>query len=488
MDAIDANFHHLGEVFCSTLSSCTGRELSLHTYSGSDGSPSGFRTEVPMSGWSAGFFFWRYPQGLKGVYHLLECRVQFPGVREMVFPFYNVLHQVAPRDFRCCCLSQISTEAEMADSVRWLWSVVSSREKEITELAQNPAPLVQRQREEIREYYQEDIFAACSDVISQHGNSPDWKSAARKRLHLQLSGWYTQFHARLTGPVYGAFLTGRFQQALPIFHKGPLLSEYEVALAAYMTTHSVLEDQVLPEGLLSMMLNHPKTAPAPSRSGSPSQQGTARPQLAVSNGFILKNVLLAGLLQFPFWALFFILLYIMDCQWAGQGMAAVLGHHWEDPILGGFLVAFSTSFLLLPEVLQRRSRKSPDKERMLAVAEHYRAPQIVKLFQGFRMAAVTLTTIYLFFSAYTGLALSEYGLYDRSSLGDTTGVYYPYSSVECVRYRASGSVLPETDYEIVLSNGETLLLGENFGISTSAFEEKGLPLFEAAGVPLEKEG
>ena len=483
MDAIDANFHHLGEVFCSTLSSCSGKELNLHPYSGSDGSPSGFRAEVPMDGWSAGFFFWRYPQGLKGVFHLLECRVRFPGVRDMVFPFYNVLHQVAPRDFRCCCLSQISTEQEMTDSVRWLWSVVSSREQEITALAADPSPLVRRQREEISDYYQEDIFSACSDVISQHDNSPDWKAAARKRLHLQLSGWYSQFHARLTGPVYAAFLTGRFQQALPVFHKGPLLSEYEVALAAYMTTHTTLEEQVLSEGLTYMMLNHPKTAPA-----SASGNQAARPQSSVSNGFLLKNALLAGLIQMPFWSLFFYFLYLLVCRWAGQGMAVVLGHHWEDPILGGFLVSFTTSFLLLPEVLQWRSRKSSDKERMLAVAEHYRAPQIVKLFQGFRMAAVTLTTIYLFFSAYTGLALSQYGLYDRSAMGNTTGVYYPYSSVECVRYRAFGSVLSEKYYEIVLSNGETLVLGEDFGISASAFEKEGLPLFEAAGVPVEREG
>ena len=35
---------------------------------------------------------------------------------------------------------------------------------------------------------------------------------------------------------------------------------------------------------------------------------------------------------------------------------------------------------------------------------------------------------------------------------------------------------------------ETLVLGEEFGISASAFEKEGLPLFEAAGVPVEREG
>lgn len=484
MDAIDANFHHLGEVFRRALSFCAGTELALHSYSGAGNTVSGFRAEVPMGSWSAGFFFWRCPEGLKGVFHLLECRIQFPGVRDMVFPFYNVLHQVAPRDLRCCCLSQISTEEEMTASVHWLWSIVSSYQAEITTLAADPGPLAQRQRKELAEFYQEDIFAACAKVTSRHDNSPDWKDAARKRLHLQLSRWYSQFHARLTGPTYANFLSGQFQQALPLFHKGPPLNEYETALAAYMTTHNSLEAQVLPEELAHMMLNHPNKAPT----ASPQRAAASRPQSTVSTRYLLGNVLIAGLIQMPFWTLFFALLYWLDCHWAGQGMAAVLGHHWEDPILGGFLVSFSTSFLLLPEVIQRRCRKDPDKEQKLSIANHYRSPRIVKLFHSFRTAAVTLTTIYLFFSAYTGLALSQYGLYDRSAFGSTTGVYCPYSQVKCIRYAPYGTVLQGMDYEIVLSSGESLMVGEDFGISAAKFEEAGLPLFEAAGVPLYKEG
>lgn len=473
MDTKDASFRQLGQVFQRALSSCTGRELTLHTYPGPQNTASGFRAEVPMEGWTAGFFFWHHPQGLKGIFHLLECRVRFPGVRDMVFPFYSVLHQVAPGDFRCCCLSQISTEGEMTASVQWLWSVVSSRRAEITALASDPAPLVRRQREELSQYYQEDIFSACSRVTSRPGSSPGWRETARKRLHMQLTNWYARFHARLTGPTYASFLTGQFRQALEGFREGGPLNEYESALAAYMTSHDTLEEQVLPQALQGMMVNHQNQVPAPKA------QGASRP--AVSNSFILSNALLGALIQLPFWALFFALIYWLDCHWAGQGMAAVLGHRWEDPIFGAFLVSFSTSFLLLPEVIRRRYRNAPDKEQKLAVAEHYRAPRILWLFQSFRSAAVTLTTIYLFFSAYTGLAFTQSGFYDRSAFGSLSGVYYPYSQVECLRYDGE-------DYEIVLSTGDTLLPGEDFGISASKFQQTALPLFEAAGVPLEKEG
>jgi hypothetical protein len=208
---------------------------------------------------------------------------------------------------------------------------------------------------------------------------------------------------------------------------------------------------------------------------------------SVSTGFLLSQVFLAGLMQFPFWLGFFLLLYWFDCRWAAQGVALVLGVHWDDAFLGAFLVSFTTAFLLLPDFLEKRFRNKPNNGPALTVAKHYRAPQIQRLFRTFRLVAVTLTTIFLFFSSYSGLAFTESGFYDRAALGDTTGVYHPYSAVTALRLVEEDGLFSGSDYEIVLSSGDTLRVGEDYGISLSKFETAALPLFQAAGVPIESE-
>lgn len=452
-------FDQLSEALRASLSRRAGRALDLTLYpqGAAPDKAAGCRVEVPMYGWTAGFFFWRQPNKLPGVYHMLEVRCQFPQVKNMVFPLYSVVHQTAPEDLRCCCLTSITDEGEMDASVNWLWEILLHHQEAIDLLAQDPSPLLAVQKEELKASFGNDIHAPHSEYT----------------LKKKLGGWYLTYHRRLTGVLYGEFLKGDPTRLRQSFLKEGPQNGFEEALLAHLLDHDGPQPTILSPALIEMMTREPRYPEG------------IHPTQRRSPWFLFGDLVVSSLILFPLWAVVYGLLFALDSHWAHLGVQFIIGMDWTEIIFCAWVSAFACSYLVTPQLIKLRYRTSPRLEEKLREANKLTTPQAQSIFKVFVWTAVTLTTAHLYFYAHSGLAFAEKGFYDRTGTMTIQGEYIPYSQVKSLALEretveAMGQSLSSQDYVLTLKDGTKYYLGLNFGANSETVINELAPLLKAA--------
>lgn len=359
---------------------------------------------------------------------ILRLQLRF-GLREdaVSYPVYTVLAQLAPTDFTCYTISDITTEEQLAQSVRYLLEHIMRHYDALYALAMDP----------IRLQKLEQAFREEMEIYFQQGISEKQLSAAAGRYSDALT-------ARLSEAPYTQLLMGQIDTACRAYRSKSRTrrqTTYERNLYAYV--QDTRAEALLPRELCFFL---------PEKEEKSTEQARMR---AVGLGFVLTYAAICAAV---------LAIFSLSCRLFQRDYVYVLfpGHT-------GLLL-----FALLPALLLVLLRRH-DAYRLFAKRKLEALLDLdpmtsagLRVWGARLLIAVCILTPPFYANHY--VAFGTTGLSDCREVGRTTGIHMAYDHITVSQ--------TDGDCTLYLSDGTTLRL--NLLASDAEIQNDILPILQQA--------